>query len=316
MTLNDLTTGKTVHGPNLTLADMKGKVVFVEYWGTNCPPCRALLPRLAELYKKYETEGFHIIGLECQGSAAAAIVELVKTNGVTYQITTGGNLKDSNVSGIPHGFLFGADGKLAVDNPHGAELEKNVKELLKMTAAAMAGPGPYKKLAAAAAQIRTGQGLGAVLKMLRAKKDSKDVEEAKEAQMMFEALNDSAQGRLDRALEIKANAPLASLRILDLLALQFTGDEIGVKAKIESDNLKKDPAVKKEIEADIMWTQLDKMNNELKPFRGQKNPKAAEFRKANAVAIQSIVGGCQTLIQRYPDTSAAKKAQDLIDQYR
>ncbi len=34
MTLDDLQTGKTVHGPNLSVAEMKGKVVFVEYWGT------------------------------------------------------------------------------------------------------------------------------------------------------------------------------------------------------------------------------------------------------------------------------------------
>mgnify|MGYP001580492239 CR=1 FL=1 len=34
MTLDDLNTGKTVHGPNLSVKDMKGKVVFVNYWGT------------------------------------------------------------------------------------------------------------------------------------------------------------------------------------------------------------------------------------------------------------------------------------------
>jgi len=34
MTLDDLSPGKTVHGPALTLKEMKGKVVFVYYWGT------------------------------------------------------------------------------------------------------------------------------------------------------------------------------------------------------------------------------------------------------------------------------------------
>lgn len=34
MTLDDLTVGKTVCGPNTTLAEMKGKIVYVEYWGT------------------------------------------------------------------------------------------------------------------------------------------------------------------------------------------------------------------------------------------------------------------------------------------
>jgi len=34
MSLDDLIVGKTVHGPNHTLKDLKGKVVVVEYWGT------------------------------------------------------------------------------------------------------------------------------------------------------------------------------------------------------------------------------------------------------------------------------------------
>jgi hypothetical protein len=34
MTVDDLAPGKTVSGPNLTTADLHGKVVLVEYWGT------------------------------------------------------------------------------------------------------------------------------------------------------------------------------------------------------------------------------------------------------------------------------------------
>lgn len=34
MTLDDLTTGKTVHGAPVTVNEMKGKIVYVEYWGT------------------------------------------------------------------------------------------------------------------------------------------------------------------------------------------------------------------------------------------------------------------------------------------
>lgn len=35
MTIDDLTTGKTCSGPNLTVKDMKGKVTLVMYWGTH-----------------------------------------------------------------------------------------------------------------------------------------------------------------------------------------------------------------------------------------------------------------------------------------
>jgi len=270
---------------------------------------------LAELYKKYSEEGFHIVGLECQGSAENAIVQMCKDKGVTFQITTGGDLKGANVRGIPHGFLFGADGKL-VGEPHPGEVEAKIKDLLKETSAAMAGPGPYVKLAALAAQIKSGNGLGTVLKTLRTKKDSKDEAEAKEAAMMFESLSGAATRQLEGAIGKKESEPMSALKTLDKLALQFTGDEIGTKAKSEADAMRKDPKIKKEVEAETMFKTLADMEEKLKPFQGSKNPKADGFKKLNQQALVGLVGGCQTLIQRYPETGAAKKAQEMMEQYK
>ena len=143
------------------------------------------LPRLAELYKKNTDEGLHIIGIECQNSGEKEIKDLCRSKGVGYQISIGGRIMGANVSGIPHGFLFSADGKL-VGEFHPSEIESKIKGLLKETSSAMAGPGPYVKLASLAAQVKAGVGLGTVLKSLRAKKDSKDEAEAKEAQMMLD----------------------------------------------------------------------------------------------------------------------------------
>jgi hypothetical protein len=275
-----------------------------------------LFPQLAELYKKYEAEGFHIVGLECQGSDEAAIQTKVKAAGATFQITVQGDLKGSNVTGIPHGFLFGADGKLIGDKFHGKELEEAVKEALKNCNAAMAGPGPYVKLAAQAAQVKAGQNLGAVLKLLRTKKDSKDEAEAKEAAMMLEALSTAAQGRLDRALAQKETQPVAAVEQLDKLALLFAGDEIGEKAKTEAANLKKDPKVKKEIEAAGIWKQIEATIDKLRPVGGEKNPKSDAFRRTNMAALQQIMGGCQALVQRYPGTAAAAKAEETMALYK
>ena len=275
-----------------------------------------MIPQLAELHKKYEGEGFHIVGLECQGSDEATIVKQVKDAGVTFQITVNGDLKGSNVSGIPHGFLFGADGQLIGDKFRGKALEDAVKEALKNCNAAMAGPGPYVKLAAQAAQIKAGQNLGAVLKLLRTKKDSKDADEAKEATMMLESLSGAAQGRLDRALAAKDSQPAAAVEQLDKLALMFAGDETGEKARAESANLKKDPKVKKEMEALAVWKQIEGSIDKLKPVGGEKNPKSDAFRRTNQMALQQILGGCQMLVQRYPGTASAAKAEEALAAYK
>ena len=270
---------------------------------------------MAGLYKKYVDQGFHIIGLECQGSSAADIAALAQAKGVTYQLTINGDLKGSNVTGIPHGFLFSAEGKLLADDPRGKELENKVKEALKDAGGMMAGPGPYKKLASLAAQVKSGQGLGNVLKTLAQKKDSKDAEEAAEAKAMYEALRQNAQESLDLALSRKETSPGEALARLDKLASQFSGDEIGTKAKQEGDAMRKDPKTKKEIEAETMLKQIEAATEQLKPVRGQMNPKDESFRKVNAAAIQTIVGGCQALSQRYAGTAAAQKADELLSQY-
>src|SRR5439155_20467456 len=100
------------------------------------------MPQLAALYKKYSPDGFHIVALESQNSSETEIVSLAKTKGCTYQITMTGSVAGFSTSGIPHGLLFGPDGKLISDNPH-ADLEKKLKEQLKEVNGYMAGPGPY-----------------------------------------------------------------------------------------------------------------------------------------------------------------------------
>lgn len=54
----------TSEGEYLTLEDLRGKVVLLDFWGTWCPPCVASVPSLRSLYKKYSKEApFTIIGI-------------------------------------------------------------------------------------------------------------------------------------------------------------------------------------------------------------------------------------------------------------
>jgi len=196
-------------------------------------------------------------------------------------------------------------------------IDETVKELLKESNdAVLAGPGPYKKLASLAAQIKSGVGLGQVLKTLATKKDSKDAEEAAEAKMMFDALRGGGQGNLDAALAYKETKPVLAVSRLEKLAMQFLGDEIGTKAKLAADQLREDPKAAKELDAEQMFKQIQAFENSLKPVAGGRNPKAPQFRKVNAQGIETLVGGCQQLIRRYPGTAAAQKAEALMNDYR
>jgi peroxiredoxin len=58
-------------GRQFNLADLRGKVVLVDFWSTTCVPCVAELPGLKQLYEKYHTNGFEIVGISLDSDKAA-----------------------------------------------------------------------------------------------------------------------------------------------------------------------------------------------------------------------------------------------------
>ncbi len=57
LALNDL------EGNPRSLEDYRGQVVLVNLWATWCPPCREEMPTLEAFYKKYQSQGFVIVGV-------------------------------------------------------------------------------------------------------------------------------------------------------------------------------------------------------------------------------------------------------------
>ena len=53
-------------GKTINLAQFKGQVVMINFWATWCKPCRDEMPLLEDIYKKYKTMGFTMLGVNVE----------------------------------------------------------------------------------------------------------------------------------------------------------------------------------------------------------------------------------------------------------
>ena len=120
-------------GPKISPDDLRGKVVFVEYWGTRCGPCRQSMPHLQEMYSQFEKTGlFCIIGNHIQPYSPDTDTFLKKV-GVTFPIYQQLNLPiNQPITSIPHAFLFDVTGKIVAQG-HPTEVVNKIPALIQET---------------------------------------------------------------------------------------------------------------------------------------------------------------------------------------
>jgi peroxiredoxin len=54
---------RSAEGGNLRLAELRGRVVLVNFWATWCGPCKVEMPHLNRIYEKYRSAGFVLLGI-------------------------------------------------------------------------------------------------------------------------------------------------------------------------------------------------------------------------------------------------------------
>ena len=93
------------------MAEHKGKVVMVNFFGSWCPPCKIETPDFVETYENYKDKNFVIIGLAVDRNKADA-VKFVNDFGVTYPVyqATEDLIRYFEVGPIPTSFVFTKDG--------------------------------------------------------------------------------------------------------------------------------------------------------------------------------------------------------------
>ena len=129
---------KTIDKDTISLHELRGKVVIIDFWYMACHPCIKALPHLQSLYEKYEKDGLIVIGINPFDSGRIEkLPEFLKFNNVQYPVLISDRElpKIYNVSGYPTIYILNKKGEivyseLGYDEGDELEWEKIIKKLL------------------------------------------------------------------------------------------------------------------------------------------------------------------------------------------
>ena len=110
-TLTDLKNKK------VTLSELRGKIVLVNFWATWCPPCRKEMPDLDAIYNHYKSQGLVILSISDE--SLFKVGSFISQAGYTYPVLTDptrATFKKFHIEGIPQSFVFNREGKLVAQS--------------------------------------------------------------------------------------------------------------------------------------------------------------------------------------------------------
>ncbi|MEG2733324.1 MAG: TlpA disulfide reductase family protein, partial [Clostridium sp.] len=141
------------NGEEHTLSDYQGKVVFLNFWATWCPPCRAEMPDIQKLYEEYggNAEDLVILGVanpkttehpSNQDGTVEEVGQFLKDGAYTYPVVmdiTGSVLSDYYVSSFPTTFMIDREG-MVFGYVTGTLSEEIMRDIIQQTMSGKRNP--------------------------------------------------------------------------------------------------------------------------------------------------------------------------------
>jgi cytochrome c biogenesis protein CcmG/thiol:disulfide interchange protein DsbE len=122
-------------GRTLTLSELRGQVVIINFWASWCPPCREEAAYLEQTWRKYEDQGVIFIGVDWVDTEKEALAymdefDLTYFNGPDI----GTRIAQAyNIQGVPETFYIAKNGELRgvhIGPLKSPELDEKIEELL------------------------------------------------------------------------------------------------------------------------------------------------------------------------------------------
>ena len=126
---------KTPEGDSLSLSDLKGKYLLIDFWASWCSPCRKENPNVVKLYNDYKDKNFTILSVSLD-TKKESWTRAIQNDGLVWHHVS--DLKGWNnaaadlygVKGIPHTILLDPEQKIIAKNLRSKNLRNKLSELL------------------------------------------------------------------------------------------------------------------------------------------------------------------------------------------
>lgn len=121
-----------IDGSLVRLSDLRGKVVWINFWATWCQPCRKELPDIQKLYDELRADGLEVLALDWKDPAEEARAYFDQA-GLTLPMLLDhdGSVYDQyRLQGLPDSFFIDREGNLAALH-FGYLTEKKMRERLE-----------------------------------------------------------------------------------------------------------------------------------------------------------------------------------------
>lgn len=99
-------------GSMVTLKDFRGKVVFLNFWASWCPPCRVEMPAIETLHEKFKDKGLVVIAIN-SAESNKRVRDFIRKKGYTFLVlmdSDGSVTNDYRVRGLPATYIVDRKG--------------------------------------------------------------------------------------------------------------------------------------------------------------------------------------------------------------
>lgn len=128
---------KDLEGNTVKLSDYRGKTVLLNFWASWCPPCRAEMPYMEKLYKKYKKDNFEVVAVNMTNTEKSRedAEKFVEELGLTFTIPLdeqGVVGADYEVLAYPTSYFIDSDGVIRYKVLGALSEESMEKEIRKL----------------------------------------------------------------------------------------------------------------------------------------------------------------------------------------